>query len=289
MYSIDTQAEQFETYVLRDRDADATLKLVPERGGLVTHWQLQDQQILYFDAERFRDPSRSVRGGIPILFPICGNLPDDRYSYAGKTYPLKQHGFARDLPWQVRDQNLEDSAQLTLALTHSEQTYAAYPFKFELVFTYRLRGNTLEIEQRYTNHSERPMPFSTGLHPYFWVNHKPGLQLDIPASQYQDQIEKTRHAYSGELDWSQNEIDIAFRPINAQQAAAYDPERQLQLVLSWDQAYSTVVFWTVSGKDYFCLEPWSAPRNALNTGTDLLTLAPSETRRMTVTLTTNRR
>lgn len=289
MYSIDTQLEQYETYVLRDRDADATLKIVPERGGLITHWQLQDQQILYFDAERFRDPSRSVRGGIPILFPICGNLPNDQYSYQDKTYTLKQHGFARDLPWQVSNQSLQDGAQLTLALNHNEQTYAAYPFEFELAFTYRLRGNTLEIKQRYTNHSERPMPFSTGLHPYFLVNRKPGLQLNIPATQYQDQIEKTMHSYSGQLDWSQNEIDIAFRPISAQQATAHDPDRQLQVTLSWDQAYSTVVFWTVAGKDYFCLEPWSAPRNALNTGTELLTLAPGETRRMAVALTANRR
>jgi len=26
------------------------------------------------DTERFKDPTLSVQGGIPLLFPICGNL-----------------------------------------------------------------------------------------------------------------------------------------------------------------------------------------------------------------------
>ena len=34
--------------------------------------------MLYLDQERFLDSSKSVRGGIPVLFPICGGLPGDR-------------------------------------------------------------------------------------------------------------------------------------------------------------------------------------------------------------------
>ena len=68
------------------------LRIVPERGGLVTGWRSGGQEWLYFDAERYADPTKSTRGGIPVLFPICGGL-------AGS--PLPQHGFARDLPWQL--------------------------------------------------------------------------------------------------------------------------------------------------------------------------------------------
>src|SRR3954447_13717083 len=33
----------------------------------------------------------------PILFPIVGRLKNDALHVRGKSYPMKQHGFARDL------------------------------------------------------------------------------------------------------------------------------------------------------------------------------------------------
>ena len=42
------------------------LRVVPERGGLVTEWRCNEREILYLDQERFADPSKSVRGGIPV-------------------------------------------------------------------------------------------------------------------------------------------------------------------------------------------------------------------------------
>ena len=53
------------------------LRIVPERGGLVSEWLCNGREVLYFDQERYADPAKSIRGGIPVLFPICGNLPDD--------------------------------------------------------------------------------------------------------------------------------------------------------------------------------------------------------------------
>lgn len=297
VYSIALKQNKYPTYILSDQSSGARVEVIPERGGLITQWQINDTQILYFDAERFSDPSKSVRGGIPILFPICGNLPDDTYRLEGQSYQLKQHGFARDLPWAVSDRGVIDDteagsgAMLQLTLESTETTLKSYPFDFQLQFTYRVKGNQLIIEQRFTNRSDRPMPYSTGLHPYFQLNDtptaKPQLQLDLPASQYHNQITQTTHPYSGTLDWSDPEIaeeaDIAFRPISAQQATVTDPSRQLKRSLQYDSAYTTLVFWAVKGKNYYCLEPWSAPRNALNSGTDLLTLAPGASQAMSVT------
>ena len=72
------------------------LRVVPERGGLVTGWVSGGEERLYFDAERFTDPAKSVRGGIPVLFPICGNLPGNQLDLPQGSYTLAQHGFARD-------------------------------------------------------------------------------------------------------------------------------------------------------------------------------------------------
>jgi len=38
------------------------------------------------------------------------------------------------------------------------------------------------------------------------------------------------------------------------------------------------VVWTVEGKDYVCVEPWTAPANALNTGESLLAIEPGGAR-----------
>ncbi len=284
MFAIARLSQQYETYILTDQGASSRLEVVPERGGIITSWSLQGQDILYLDAERFTDPSLSVRGGIPILFPICGNLPNNTYTYKGEQYTLKQHGFARDLPWEVTNQVTNDLVGLTLVLNSNDQTRAVYPFDFQLAFTYQLKGNTLEIQQRYTNHSTEPMPFSTGLHPYFFTSDKTKLEFEIPASQYQDQITKEVHPFSGTFDLSRDEIDVAFRQVNGSSASVADTGRRLKVRLSYSDLYCTLVFWTVKGKDYYCLEPWSAPRNALNTGDHLTQLAPGASYEASVTL-----
>lgn len=268
------QQKQHKTYILSDASSQSHLEVVPERGGIITRWQVQEQEILYLDAERFADPNLTVRGGIPILFPICGNLPDNTYTYKGQQYTLKQHGFARDLPWEVT-QMTQGQTSLTLVLNSNEQTRALYPFDFQLAFTYQLLGNSLEIQQRYTNHSSEPMPFACGLHPYFNVQDKTKLHFTIPATEFQEQRAKAVNPWLGEFDFGQEEIDAAFMPLSSQSATVTDSSQRSQLQLSWDNTYSTLVFWTVKDKDFYCLEPWSAPRNAINTGEHLIHLAPN--------------
>ena len=274
MFAIAVKKQQYKTYILTDQAAESRLEVVPERGGIITGWRVKGQEILYLDTARFANPDLSVRGGIPILFPICGNLPDNTYTHNDQQYTLKQHGFARDLPWEVREQITEDRAGMTLVLTSNDQTRAVYPFDFELAFTYQIKGNALEIFQRYTNRSTEVMPFSTGLHPYFLALDKSQLRFNIPAVQYQDQRARTKHPFTGTFDFEQDEIDVAFNQLTGLAASVTDASRQMRLTLSYNSTYSTVVFWTLQGKDFYCVEPWSAPRNALNVGKPLIRLQP---------------
>ncbi len=276
MFTITTEKKDYQTYTLTDSQANSTLEIVPERGGIVTTWRYQNQDIFYFDAERFRDPQKSVRGGIPILFPICGNLPDNTYAHQGQSYTLKQHGFARDLPWEVAEQATDSCASITLVLDSNEKTRAVYPFDFKIAFTYQLQGNILTLKQSYTNNSETAMPFSTGLHPYFLVTAKDPLEFEIPASQLQDHITQEFRPFAGSFDFSLEEIDVALLSPTQQKASISDRQRGLKITLDYSPIYSTLVFWTVKGKDYVCLEPWSAKRNAINTGENLIHLEPGK-------------
>lgn len=285
MFAVALKAGPTPTYVLSDLDASSRLELVPHRGGLVTRWQVKGQDILYFDEARFADPTLSVRGGIPILFPICGNLPHNQYAIEGQTYTLKQHGFARDLPWQATEQATAEAASLTLALTSSDATLAQYPFAFKLSFTFVLCGHRLEIQQQFTNLSDRAMPFSTGLHPYFRVSDKHQLAFEIPATAFQNHLTGQVEPFGGSFDFSQPEIDLAFQNLTATAAIVTDHDLRRRLTLSWSEAYTRLVFWTVQGKDYYCLEPWTGPRNAMNSGDSLLLIAPQQTLETSVTMT----
>ena len=285
MFTVALKQEQYSTYILADQDAHSRIEVVPERGGMVTQWRIQGQNILYLDAERFADPKMSVRGGIPILFPICGNLPDNTYTHKNQSYKLKQHGFARDLPWNVTDQATEDCASITLELTSNNQTRAVYPFQFQLRFTYQLQGNTLKIQQHFINKSKEKMPFSAGLHPYFLATDKSKLDFEIPASQYLDQMTGEVHPFAGEFDFSKEEIDVAFTSITAHSTSLTNHPGRYKVTIRYSDLYSTLVFWTVQGKKYVCLEPWSAPRNALNTGEQLNSIEPGSSYTATVEMT----
>ena len=286
-FTITQNQNQYLTYCLKDEEADAYLEVVPARGGIITRWQICGEDILYLDRERFKEPNLSVRGGVPILFPICGNLPDNTYQHQGRNYSLKQHGFARDLPWQVSKQSTETAASLTLELNSNPATRQVYPFDFQLIFTYQLQGNSLKIHQKVINLSPEKMPFSIGFHPYFQVTDKTRLSFDIPSSQYLDQRSKTLHSYAGHFDFNLEEIDAAFPQITRHQSSFSDSYHQRQIILGYDDLYTTIVFWTLKDKNYICLEPWSAPRNALNTGEHLTYLEPQSSREAIVEMRVN--
>ncbi len=296
MYSINLEQRQYKTYVLKDESSNSVIEVVPERGGIMTKWQVGDRDIMYLDTERFTSPELSVRGGNPILFPICGNLPDNRYTHNGKQYTLKQHGFARDLPWDVDFQTAgNNSAVLTVVLKSSETTKQVYPFDFEVTFTYEMVGNSVNIRQIYQNKSDVPMPCSFGFHPYFLVQDKSKLSFEIPSQEYFDHKAQETKPFSGNFDFNQDEIDVAFKKLSGNTATVTDSdslrdgiaERNLKLTLEYEDDFSTLVFWTVKGKDFYCIEPWSAARNSINTGEKLTIIEPGDSHSTSIKLTAN--
>lgn len=285
MAAIAIEQLQYKTYIISDETTDSRVAVVPERGGIITTWRINSQDIFYMDTERFTNPALSVRGGIPILFPICGNLVNDTYTLNGKTYQLQQHGFTRNLAWSVSEQSNANGASLTLNLKSNEETRAVYPIDFELNYIYTLQGNNLELRYRHTNLSQEPMPFATGIHPYFYAPDKSKLIFDLPSNQFKVKGDDTVQTFSGEFDFEQDEIDIAFINLDKQSAVVTDQSRNLKLTISYDNNYSTLVFWTVKGKEFYCIEPWSSPRNALNTGESLLLAEPNTTVETVINIT----
>jgi galactose mutarotase-like enzyme len=101
----------------------------------------------------------------PVLFPFVGSVSGGSFRTKGVTFPMGQHGFARDMEFALEAQT-EDS--LWFVLRASEETLARYPYEFVLKTGYRLRENGVEVIWRVENPGEEELPFSIGGHPAFY-------------------------------------------------------------------------------------------------------------------------
>ena len=164
---------QYEVYELVDSRAKAWVKAAPERGGIIIGYGVEGTELLFLNNETFQDEQANVRGGIPILFPISGQLENGQYEWEGISYTMKNHGFARNMPWEVIETGAtNDGAFMTIRLKSNEETKKSYPFDFEVIYTYRLKDGKLSIEQEYRNESDVEMPIYPGFHPYFKTSEK---------------------------------------------------------------------------------------------------------------------
>jgi len=84
--------------------------------------------------------------------------------YEGKTYTLSQHGFARDMEFDLESQTEEE---IWFVLKDTESTLEKYPFHFILKVGYRLSGRQVEVMWKVENPNDKKMYFSIGGHPAF--------------------------------------------------------------------------------------------------------------------------
>jgi len=108
----------------------------------------------------------------PILFPIVGRLKNDALRHGGKTYPMTQHGFARDRRFAWVEQG---TRSCRLALSDDAETRTRYPFAFRLEVTYAVDGADLEVGFEIINTGDEMLPASLGGHPAFNWPLVPGL------------------------------------------------------------------------------------------------------------------
>ncbi|WP_372662695.1 aldose epimerase [Cohnella sp.] len=274
-YVINQLNDCFPLYELRDHHTDSRVVLCPERGGIVTECQLHGQELLYLDRETFLNPQANIRGGIPVLFPIAGQLVNGQYEWNGETYRMKNHGVARNHPWEVIATGTEGSASITLALRSNAETLAAYPFEFELRFTYRLRDGILSIEQKYINLSQQAMPMVAGFHPYFATEGK-NLTYGTDATHMLDYNDKLVKPFNGSLDLG-GMVESAALLDARKQEISFPLARGRNVHLSYSEEFRYAVLWSVEGKPFVCVEPWTALNEALNDKAGLLMVSPGET------------
>ena len=100
----------------------------------------------------------------PVLFPFVGGLKNKEYRTKGNTYPMGQHGFARDMEFEFLSGS-ED--EIWFVLKSNDETLAKYPYEFILKLGYKISGNQVEVLWQVENPGSETLPFSIGGHPAF--------------------------------------------------------------------------------------------------------------------------
>lgn len=100
----------------------------------------------------------------PVLFPFVGAVKDKEYTYKGVKYPMGQHGFARDMDFELLDYS---ENTVTFSLKSNEETRTKYPMDFQFISGYRLMENKLFVDWKVINNGSENLEFSIGAHPAF--------------------------------------------------------------------------------------------------------------------------
>ena len=257
------------------KDNNNFINFCPSRGGIITNWVVNNQQILYFDQKRFLDKSQSIRGGIPILFPICGNL-ENKSLFGDDFLDLMQHGFARDQEWNYGFNHSKKT--LSLTLSDNEITRRYYPYFFELRIEIALSIETLKFNIEIFNKSNIAMPVNFGLHPYFNISNFNNVKfLEYPKcclNQKNNNLIKTknllRNAYKG--------IDLLMYSSGKTSFIDYGLKRKI--TLTNPSPFDISVIWSDPPRQMLCMEPWTSPRNSLENGLRKIEIIPNSSQKL---------
>lgn len=208
----------------------------------------------------------------PVLFPFVGSLKNGEFLYEGKSYPMGQHGFARDMEFSLVSNN---GTEAWFSLSSDETTYEKYPFAFTLEIGYLLKNSTLRVIWKVINEDDKQMYFSIGGHPAFMcpLNGKGKqtdyfIEFDTNKDLKYSKLSNNGLVYKkdnilavngGKMQVTENLFDEDALVVEGNQA------HRISLCKPDGTPYLTVVFdaplfglWSPAKKNapFICIEPW---------------------------------
>lgn len=206
----------------------------------------------------------------PILFPFVGELQNGAYSYAGKTYSMTKHGFARDAVFRLHEQG---DNFLTFALEDEGLYLAIYPFSFTLLLRYELTDRQLSCTYEIYNPLDKAMYFAIGGHPAFQLDFTEGKQMtDYQLFFPKDQYLKRFYLDSGLLQPNEEVVALqntclplspsmfnqdawVLKGLQSTTVTLQSNTKDYQLDFSFE-GFPYFGLWAVPGSSFICLEPW---------------------------------
>ena len=139
----------------------ATAELYLHGAHLTAYQPRGAKPVLFMSEESLFEPTKPIRGGIPVIFPWFGPRAGSPDSPA--------HGFARTRAWDLESCALQQdgSVRVDLALADDDSSRRLWPDAFRLRLSFTI-GKALDLELEATAGSS-PMSFEEALHTYFLV------------------------------------------------------------------------------------------------------------------------
>lgn len=207
----------------------------------------------------------------PILFPIVGSLHNGSFLLDGKRYPMGQHGFARDMEFQLKSQ---DEREIWFRLESNEETLAKYPYAFSLEAGYELQETTVVVKWKVSNPSDQELYFSIGGHPAFrcpvtegenqedyriWFDTAQQVSTGVIEEGLMTSEQAVCSLQDGYLQITEHLFDrdaLVIERDQAHKVALVKPDGSHYLTVSFDAPLFGI--WSPPGKKapFICIEPW---------------------------------
>ena len=307
--------------VLRDSVGGLEAAVAPAKGGEMASLRVRrgGEWVETLWLARDYSPREGFGGKAPLLWPAVGrsrpadykteaaagdSLPAGAWDWRGQRLPMPGHGFARDLPWEVRAAVADASGALVrLGLEDSAWTRERYPFGYRLEVEYALEQGRLQIRYfvRAKEGNRGAMPFSIGNHITFrtpLVEGSDPAQMTLIAPSAVELV-KQEGVPTGEQRARSHANGIPLGDFEVRNAVSLtgwegdpwvelrDPQGlavRLEHRASKQPSQPSIQFnvWGDARDGYFSPEPWVGMQNSLNSGHGLIQLEPGEEFRWTV-------
>ena len=216
---------------------------VDPKGAMVKRFQVGGVDVFYPYYTFIKDGKLKERGGSPILFPSAG--PPVKSAVLN----LKQHGFGRNLDWELGSQSAEGNS-LTLRLASNVETKKQYPYDFECDLTITVDEGKLRYDLSVTNRSDELMPIAPGFHPYFSLANGEAEKEELPIQTNIEGFDPENYQLGKPLKKpGQEHIEITV------------PSGTINLNSS-PEVSGTTMLWS-DNERYFCVEPWAGGEQAI--------------------------
>ena len=200
-------------------------------------------------------------GQAPVLFPIIGQLINDKFFYNGKEYTMPKHGIARKLPFRVKECA---GSKAVFSLESDENTLKGYPFEFELLVAFELCGKKLVNTMTVINKTDGEMYFSIGAHPGFNCSIGDIIEFEYPETLETERIDGDNLLIPEKFPVIENsrEIEIT-EDVFKKDALILSGIKSEKLRIKGENEIEftfgkcpVLGIWAKPGAPYVCIEPW---------------------------------
>lgn len=218
-------------------------------------------------------------GTAPIVFPICGLLPEGKFVLNNKEYSIGQHGFIRFETFEI--ESISDTS-VTLLSKSSAETLKNYPWEYEFRAIFTLHGSALDVTYDVKNLSDSKMLFQLGSHEGFScpegieeydVIFEKNETLDSYKISGPYLLDETYRVLKDSrvlpLYYSYFAIDaLVFKDIKSRSVTLKNRKTGRSVSLSFPD-HNYFILWTKPDAPYICIEPWCGTKGFKDDSFDL--------------------